>query len=131
MTKGFMEQNGIESMSHLPYSPDLVSSDFFLFRLVKKRLDQFECEDPNDLLEAITEILGTRQMDRLQRVLQKWIERVWIGAAGDRGSIPDSTIHSDMAIGDLCSVGLAQKFIPRSILFSLRSLLFDSRYLLV
>jgi hypothetical protein len=53
-----------------PYSPDLAPSNFFLFPLVKKRLDQFECDDPNDLLEAITEILGSPQADELHRVFQ-------------------------------------------------------------
>jgi transposase len=59
MTKGFMEQNGRESIAYPPYSSDLTPSDFFLLLLVKKRLDRFECEDRDDLFEAIIEILGT------------------------------------------------------------------------
>jgi hypothetical protein len=59
MAENFTERNGMESMPHPPYSPDLAPSDFFLFPLVKKRLDQFECEDPDDFLGAITEILGS------------------------------------------------------------------------
>jgi histone-lysine N-methyltransferase SETMAR len=55
MAENFMEQNGMESMPHPPYSPDLAPSDFFSFPLVKKRLGQFECDDRDDLLEAITE----------------------------------------------------------------------------
>jgi histone-lysine N-methyltransferase SETMAR len=39
ITKGFMEQNGMESMPHPPYSRDLAPNDFFLFPLVKKRFD--------------------------------------------------------------------------------------------
>jgi hypothetical protein len=58
MAENFMEQNRMENMPHLPYSHDLVPCNFFLFPLVKKRLDQFECDDPDDLLEPITEILG-------------------------------------------------------------------------
>jgi hypothetical protein len=48
MAENFMEQNGMESMPHLSYSPDLAPSDLFLFPLVKKRLDQFECDDRDE-----------------------------------------------------------------------------------
>ena len=89
VTKDFMEQNGMESMPHPPYSPDLAPSDFFLFPLIKNRLDQFECNDPDDLFEAISEILGTLQTDDLRRVFQRWIERVAIMAGGDGGYIHD------------------------------------------
>jgi hypothetical protein len=78
MTKGLIEQNGMKSMPHPSYSPNLVSSDFFLFPLVKKRLDRFECEYPDDLLEALIEILDSRQTDRLQHVFQRWIDRIGI-----------------------------------------------------
>jgi hypothetical protein len=118
MAENFMEQNGMESMAHPPYSPDLAPSDFFLFQFVKKRLDQFECDDPDDLLEAITEILGSRQADDLHRVFQKWVGRVRVVAEGDGGSRPDETIHSYIAVGYLGSVGLAQRLVPRMILNS-------------
>jgi hypothetical protein len=62
----------MESMSHPPYSPDFVPSDLFWFRLVKKRPDRFECEDPDDVLETITEISGTRWMAGLQRVFYRY-----------------------------------------------------------
>jgi histone-lysine N-methyltransferase SETMAR len=39
MAENFVEQNRMESMPHRPYSPDFAPSDFFLFPLVKKRLD--------------------------------------------------------------------------------------------
>jgi hypothetical protein len=46
--------------THPLYSPDLACSSCFLFPLVKKRVDQFECDYPGDLPETITEILGSR-----------------------------------------------------------------------
>jgi hypothetical protein len=49
---------------------------------VKLRLDRFEYEDPDDLLEVITEILGTMQTDGLRGVLQRWIDRARIVAGG-------------------------------------------------
>jgi histone-lysine N-methyltransferase SETMAR len=89
VTKDCMEQNGMESMPHRPYSPELGPSDFFLFPLIKNRLDQFECDDPDGLFEAVSEILGTIQTDDLRRVFQRGIERVAVVAMGDGGSITD------------------------------------------
>jgi histone-lysine N-methyltransferase SETMAR len=76
VTKDFMEQNGMRSMPHPPYSPDLAPSDFFLFPLIKNRLAEFECDDPDGLFEAISEILGTIQADDLRCIFRRWIERV-------------------------------------------------------
>jgi transposase len=89
MAENFMEQNGIESMLHPPYSPDLAPSNFFLFPLVKKRLDQFECDNRDDLLEAITEILGSLQSNDLYRVFQEYVDRLRVVAEGDGGYPPD------------------------------------------
>jgi histone-lysine N-methyltransferase SETMAR len=89
MAENFMEQNGMESMPDPPYSPDLVPSDFFLFPLVKKRLDQSECDDPDDLLDAITKMLGSRQADDLHRVFQEWVDRARVVAEGHEGYIRD------------------------------------------
>jgi hypothetical protein len=115
VTKDFMEHNDMESMLHPPYSPDLAPSDFFLFSPINNRLDQFECDDPNTLFEAVSEILGTIQTDDLRRVFQRWIERVAVVAMGDGGSIPDSTIQFSVTLEDLHWVGLAQGLIPRMI----------------
>jgi transposase len=89
MGENFMEQNGMESMPDPPYSPHLAPSDFFLFPLVKKRLDQFECDNRDDLLEAITEILGSIQVDDLYRVFQEWLDRVRVVAERDGCYISD------------------------------------------
>jgi hypothetical protein len=71
MAENFMKQNGMESMPHPPCSPDLAPSDFFLFPLVKKSLDQFECDNLDDFLKAITEILGSQQAEDLDSVFQE------------------------------------------------------------
>jgi histone-lysine N-methyltransferase SETMAR len=89
VTQDFMEQNGMESMLHPPYSPDLAPSDVFLFPLIIKRLDQFECDDPAGLFETVSEILLTIQTDDLRRVFQRWIDKVAVVAMGDGGYIPD------------------------------------------
>jgi hypothetical protein len=89
MAENFMEENGMESMPSPPYSPDLAPSDFFLFPLVTKRLDQFECDDPHDRLEAVTWILGSRQADDLHRIFQESVDRVRVVANGGWRAIPD------------------------------------------
>jgi hypothetical protein len=89
MQENFIEQHGMESMPHSPYSADMAPSDFFLFPLVKKRLDQFEYDDLDDLLQAITEIVSTLQADNLDRVFQEWVDRVRLVAQRDGGYMAD------------------------------------------
>jgi hypothetical protein len=67
----------------------LAPSDFFLFPLIKDRLDKFECDNPDGRFEAVSEILDSIQTDDLRRVFQRWIERVAVVAMGDGGYIPD------------------------------------------
>jgi histone-lysine N-methyltransferase SETMAR len=89
VTEDFMEQNGMESTPHPPYSPDLAPRNFFLFPLINNRLDQFECDDPDGLFEVASEILGTIQTDDLRRVFQRWIESIAVVAMRDGGDRPD------------------------------------------
>jgi histone-lysine N-methyltransferase SETMAR len=45
-----------ERLPHPPYNPDLTASDFLLFGYIKGKLSNYNCESPEDLLNAITEI---------------------------------------------------------------------------
>lgn len=37
-TKAFLEESGVETLPHPPYSPDLAPCDFFLFPIIKEKI---------------------------------------------------------------------------------------------
>ena len=53
--KEFLACEGVQLMSHPPYSPDLAPCDFFLFPHVKKQLRGTRCDSPQDAIRAFTE----------------------------------------------------------------------------
>jgi transposase len=55
VTEQFITQNQILSVSHPSYSPDIAPSDFWLFDRVKNSLAGRTFDEPEQLLEAITE----------------------------------------------------------------------------
>jgi histone-lysine N-methyltransferase SETMAR len=55
----FLEVNDILRIPHPPYSPDLAPSDFWLFGRIKTALAGAEFDEPEQLLNAITELLNT------------------------------------------------------------------------
>jgi hypothetical protein len=52
-----MERNAMERAPHPPYSPDLATSDFYLFGHVKQRLRGYESADQEVLLYATEDVL--------------------------------------------------------------------------
>jgi histone-lysine N-methyltransferase SETMAR len=72
----FCWENRLEIAPHLPYSPDLAPSDFFLFGHVKHALEGDEFPSEEALLAAIHSILSNLTGDTLRAVFAKWIERL-------------------------------------------------------
>jgi hypothetical protein len=60
-------------MVQLPYRPDLVPSDFWLFRYRKSPLSRSKSNEPDKLLEAITAILD-------EIASKKWMTFLWSGS---------------------------------------------------
>jgi hypothetical protein len=58
----------VEQAPHLPYSPDLAPSDFYLFGYLKDRLQRQHFEDGDRLFDAIMALTGTIEKVALQRV---------------------------------------------------------------
>jgi histone-lysine N-methyltransferase SETMAR len=56
-TQKCIEASRAEPLSHPVYSPDLAPTDFFLFRYIKGKLSDYNCENREDLLNGITAIL--------------------------------------------------------------------------
>jgi transposase len=57
----FITENHIGRVPHPPYSPDLIPSNFWLFGHVKTSLVGQTFDEPEQLLEAITEVLNEIQ----------------------------------------------------------------------
>jgi hypothetical protein len=61
---------------HLPYSPDLAPSDFFLFGYVKQKLMGYHAEILSELLVRIRIILAEIPRETLNALFLKWMERL-------------------------------------------------------
>jgi hypothetical protein len=72
----FFEANAILRIPHLPYNPDLAPSDFSLFGRITTALTEAKFDEPEQLLDAITEFLGTIPVEELRAVVDEWVERV-------------------------------------------------------
>jgi transposase len=61
-TEQFITENHIERVPDPSYSPNLAPSDFWPFSHVKASLVRQTCDEPVQLLEAITEFLNEIQL---------------------------------------------------------------------
>jgi hypothetical protein len=60
----------LKRLPHLPYSPDISPSDFYLFGNGKGSLIGQEVPDEISVLDAVTEILNGISTDELQSVFR-------------------------------------------------------------
>jgi hypothetical protein len=64
---------------HLPYSPDLAQSDFFLFVHARYVFDGAKFPSEETLLVAVQRVLPDLTGDTLKAIFAKWVERLnWI-----------------------------------------------------
>jgi transposase len=75
-TEQFITENHIGRVPHPLYSPDFAPSDFWLFGHVKTSLVGQTFDEPEQLLEAITEFLNEIQPPEVASVLSHWAKRV-------------------------------------------------------
>jgi hypothetical protein len=66
----------MKQVPHLPYSPDLAPSDFFLSGYVKEKLMGYRAETPSELLVRIRVILAEIPRETLTVVFLEWMERL-------------------------------------------------------
>jgi hypothetical protein len=66
----FCEENRLRLAVHLPYSPDLASSDFFLFGSIKHYLQGITFPSPEELFTTIQEIVGAIPRPTLEEVFR-------------------------------------------------------------
>jgi hypothetical protein len=56
-SRALTNDHGFQRIPHPPYSPDLAPSDFYLFGILKRQLENKEFVVPEDLLKTIVQIL--------------------------------------------------------------------------
>jgi hypothetical protein len=71
-----MSDHQMIGMPHSQYSPDLASSDFYLFGIVKNRLERIQASDMDEFLEQLYELLHSIPVEELEHVFSSWIDRV-------------------------------------------------------
>jgi hypothetical protein len=75
----------MKQVLHPLYSPDLASSDFFLFGYVKGKLMGYRAETPSELVVRIRVILAEIPRETLNAVFLEWTERLqkWVQVDGE------------------------------------------------
>jgi hypothetical protein len=85
VTREFLAHNGIITLPHPPYSPDLAPCDFFLFSKRKLKLKGRRFDRPEEIQRESQNVLGTLREQDLQHAFQQW-QRRWnrcVDAQGD------------------------------------------------
>jgi histone-lysine N-methyltransferase SETMAR len=78
-TEQLITENHIGRLPHPPYSPDLAPSDFWLFGHVKTSVVGQTFDEPEQLLETITEFLNEIHPPEVVAVFSHWVEMVrWV-----------------------------------------------------
>jgi len=74
-----MAKKHIFRADHPPYSPDLSPCDFWLFGMLKTRMQDREFTSPQSILSEITSIWNGLTFDEIQSVFRDWMERLtWV-----------------------------------------------------
>jgi hypothetical protein len=63
-------------MPHRSYSFDLAFSDFYLFAIVKEKLERIQLADEDQFFECLLQVLRDVDLEKLNIVFQAWVDRV-------------------------------------------------------
>lgn len=88
----YLETEGMKTIKHPPYSPDLAPCDFWLFDHLKRHLD----DQPNEIAleRAITEVLNKIPKEEYAKTFSKWLERMRL-CIKNKGDYFEHLIKSD------------------------------------
>ena len=84
-TREFLASEGVQLMSHPPYSPDLSPCDFFLFPHVKKHLPGTCYDSPQDAIRAFTRAIDSIDKVTWSEVWKSWFQRMVRGIKAQGG----------------------------------------------
>jgi hypothetical protein len=77
-----LQQIGSKNMAcaachtHPPYSPDLASSDFYLFCTIKEKLERIHVAYEDPFFESFQEIVRGLDQQYLNNVFQAWVRQI-------------------------------------------------------
>ena len=83
----YLTKIGIKTVPHLPYSPDLGPSDFWLFPKRKEKHRGCCYETIEEMNEAVTKVIDTLTQEDFVRAFQKLLE--WYKCIAVRGDYFD------------------------------------------
>ena len=72
--KTYLEEEGLTTIRHPPYSPDLAPCDFWLFDYIKRNLTDHT--SAKSLKKQITEILMSISKDEYRKTFEMYLERM-------------------------------------------------------
>ena len=71
-----LQELGFQTVSHLPYSPDLAPSDFFLFRHLKKYLRGKHFENKVELRQTVENYFSALSRSHFESAFEEHIHRM-------------------------------------------------------
>ncbi|PAA64652.1 hypothetical protein BOX15_Mlig033664g1 [Macrostomum lignano] len=74
-TRAFLDQEGISTLPHPAYSPDLAPCDFWLFPKIKKSLRGRRFQSDEELEQAAKEAIDGIPIEDFQGLMNKWLGR--------------------------------------------------------
>jgi hypothetical protein len=83
----WLEEHGMRCMPQPLYSPDLSSSDFYLFLPVNEKLERTQVADEDQFSKSLKVILRGIDQEELTRVFQAWVQRVQEISEGNGGYV--------------------------------------------
>lgn len=75
-TKKVIDELGFIQLPHPPFSPDISPNDFFLYGMLKKKLQGRHHETFDDLLKSVNDILNQIPKETWSAVYDEWIDRL-------------------------------------------------------
>ena len=79
----YLTKMGIETVPHLPYSPDLTPCDFWLFPKLKEKLRGCRYETIEEMKEAVTKVIDMLTQEDFHGAFQKLLE--WYKCTAEGG----------------------------------------------
>jgi hypothetical protein len=83
----WLEKHGIHLMPDQPYSPNLATSDLYLFSTVKQKLERIHLADEDQFFECLQRVLRSLDRQELNRAFQAWMRRVQEVNEGNGGYV--------------------------------------------
>jgi histone-lysine N-methyltransferase SETMAR len=66
----------LQRLDHPAYSPDLSPCDFWFFGRAKTAMQNHSVQNPDKLIEALTNLFDSITCEELQSVFHNWIRRL-------------------------------------------------------